>query len=226
MTSQEISETVKAKIRAVDFIFENSVVTMTANRNCQQIKLVGLSIGPFEEGNLYQVRYWVAKELSRSRIAVIKEGQMLDLKTLTQKHYRMHCQTSRTFIRLESFFYARVRRFLAQLQRRTSADARKREFEKAEEMVEDLIRNRRMKIINRFAHSSMTTEILEKLTPEERAFFESPKGSADSYVKAMLDPSVISDPRERPRASNEYLTVMTDVNTTALNRVHMSGLRF
>ncbi|RLI20993.1 hypothetical protein DRO45_02945 [Candidatus Bathyarchaeota archaeon] len=56
-------------IKNLDFNFENSPVKVIANRNCPEIKLAGLTVGPFEEGNEYEVRYWIARELVKSGIA-------------------------------------------------------------------------------------------------------------------------------------------------------------
>ena len=40
-------------IEKTDFCFENSLVRVIADRNSPEIKLSGLSLGPFEEGNEY-----------------------------------------------------------------------------------------------------------------------------------------------------------------------------
>jgi hypothetical protein len=48
------------RIKKLDFCFENVPVRVIADRNHPEIKLAGLSVGPFEEGNEYEVYYWIA----------------------------------------------------------------------------------------------------------------------------------------------------------------------
>ena len=64
-----MSSIIPDKIKTSDFIFENSYAKIRANRKMNAIKLAGLQIGPFEEGNEYEVYYWVAKELEKRGIA-------------------------------------------------------------------------------------------------------------------------------------------------------------
>ena len=56
-------------ITDLDFSFEHSLVKIIVNRNCPEIKLAGLNIGPFEEGNEYEVPFWIAQELEKAGIA-------------------------------------------------------------------------------------------------------------------------------------------------------------
>jgi len=44
-------------IRDADFVFENTVVKIVANRNSPEIDLPGIKVGPFKEGKEYEVRY-------------------------------------------------------------------------------------------------------------------------------------------------------------------------
>jgi len=69
----------QSAIRKLDFHFENSPRRIVANRNCPEINLVGLSIGPLEEGNDYEIHYWVAAELEKSGIAHFREDEKLSM---------------------------------------------------------------------------------------------------------------------------------------------------
>jgi len=53
----------KTIIEDSDFTFENKLVSIVAMRDCSKIEIGGLSVGPFEEGQEYKVRFWIAKEL-------------------------------------------------------------------------------------------------------------------------------------------------------------------
>ena len=62
----------------LDFCYENSLVKIVANSNCPEIKLAGLTVGPFDEGNEYEVYFWVAKELATSGMVHFREDDVLD----------------------------------------------------------------------------------------------------------------------------------------------------
>ena len=55
------------QIKHLDFRFENSLVKAVANRNYPETKLAGLTVGPFEEGNEYEIYHWVAEKLAEAR---------------------------------------------------------------------------------------------------------------------------------------------------------------
>jgi hypothetical protein len=69
---------VAAEIKKMDFIFENSSVMVIANRNSSEIKLAGLSLGPFEEGNEYEIYRWAALELQKSGMVHFREDEGMD----------------------------------------------------------------------------------------------------------------------------------------------------
>ena len=54
------------------------LVKIVANRNCPEIKLAGLTVGPFDEGNEYEVYFWVAKELASAGMVHFREDDVLD----------------------------------------------------------------------------------------------------------------------------------------------------
>lgn len=203
------------KIQNLDFVFQNSIVKIMANRNCEEIKLAGLTVGPFEEGNEYEVKYWVAEELAKSGIVFIKKGEMLDFQKLIQKHHFMLSKSSKEFVRLGEFFYPKVRRLLAQLEEKAHEDPIKlREFERAVNVVKDLIRCRRMKVFYRARDSTMTSEILEKMTPEERCFYEELKDKTEGFDKIMVHPNS----KPHLKSNSEYLTVMTSFIANPIER--------
>jgi hypothetical protein len=54
------------------------MVKIIANRNCPEIRLAGLTVGPFDEGNEYEVYLWVAKELAGVTMVHFREDDLLD----------------------------------------------------------------------------------------------------------------------------------------------------
>ena len=77
-----------SSIKDVDFEFENSPVKITARRNCPEIKLAGLKVGPLEEGKEYELMYWVARELEKAGIARLNEKELLDAVKLYKIHWK------------------------------------------------------------------------------------------------------------------------------------------
>jgi len=104
----------RATIKDMDFNFENSLVRITANRSCPEIKLAGPSKGPLEEGNDYEVYYWTALELERAGIAHPKEEEQLDAAKLNKVQWTERIQTSGQASKVPDHFY-RARHFLSPL---------------------------------------------------------------------------------------------------------------
>jgi len=102
-------------IRDADFIFKNTPVKIMVNRNCPEIELAGLKVGPFQEGKEYEVRFWIAQELKRAGIARFREEESLDLMKLNKIHWKERVQASQQVASLPEDFYPRLRRYLADL---------------------------------------------------------------------------------------------------------------
>jgi hypothetical protein len=164
---------VAKKIGDLDFSFENSPVTIIANRNCPEIKLAGLTIGPFDEGNEYETRYWVALELEKAGIAHFREDESLGTARLNKIQWTECVQTSGQISRLPDDFYPKLRRCLVQLKQDAAQSPEKmREYERAKQLTQDIINSRMKKIISIASTSTKTEHILKNLTQEERLLYE------------------------------------------------------
>ncbi|RLI19998.1 hypothetical protein DRO54_07235 [Candidatus Bathyarchaeota archaeon] len=156
----------------LDFIFENEKVKVIANRNYPEIKLTGLSIGPFKESAEYEVAYWIAKELERMGIVKFREEEKLDLIKLHKIHWKEKAQTSRTMAQLPGNFYPKLRRFLEELKTKAIKDPEKmRDYEKAVSIAKDIVNCRLRKIVLLASTAAKTNQLLEKLTEEERILY-------------------------------------------------------
>src|SRR4030042_4808384 len=100
------------KLKNLDFRFENSLVKIIANRNNPEIKLAGLSIGPFQEGNEYEVYYWIAHELAETGIAHFREDDILDATKLYKIQWKERVQAAGQIAELPEDFYPKLRRYL------------------------------------------------------------------------------------------------------------------
>jgi hypothetical protein len=166
-------KTASIKIRNLDFSFENSLVKIIANRNCPEIKLAGLNIGPFEEGNEYEVQYWIAQELVKSGIARFREQEMLDASGLYKIQWKERVQTARQISKLPDKFYPKLRRCLEELKEKAAKKPEKmREYEKVTQLTRDILNSRLKKIVSLASAPAQTGQILKNFTNEERFLYE------------------------------------------------------
>ena len=161
-------------IRDADFVFENMVVKIVANRNSPEIDLPGIKLGPFKEGKEYEVKYWIAQELKKAGIAHIRIEEPLDLTILNKIHWKERVQTSQKVTSLPEDFYPKLRRFLEELNEKAIKKPEKRsDSEKAKNLSDDITQMRLKKIIS-LASSAKdhTGQILRSLTKEEKYVYE------------------------------------------------------
>lgn len=164
---------ISGKIKALDFVFENSPVKVIANRNCPEIKLAGLTVGPFEEGNEYEVLYWVARELERFGIVRFRNEELLDSAKLYKIHWKERVQTAGQISELPKDFYPKLRRYLKGLKEETIRHPEKmREYEKAKQLALDILNLRLKKIVSLASAPAQTEHVLRNLTAEERLLYE------------------------------------------------------
>ena len=143
------------------------------NRNCPEIKLAGLKVGPFQEGKEYEVRFWVAQELKRAGIARFREEELLDLVKLNKIHWKERVQASQQVASLPEDFYPKLRRYLADLKSGAMKKPEKmRDYEKARRLSRDIINLRLKKIVSLASSPAQTNQILRNLTKEERVIYD------------------------------------------------------
>ena len=166
-------ETVSIEIGNLDFRFENSLVKIIANRNCPEIKLAGLKIGPFEEGNEYEVQYWIARELVKSGTARFREKEMLDAAGIYKIQWKERVQTARQISKLPDEFYPKLRRCLRELKEKAAKKPEKmREYEKVTQLTRDITNSRLKKIVSLASAPAQTGQTLKNFTDEERFLYE------------------------------------------------------
>ena len=154
-------------------MFENKPVKVVINRNCPEIQLVGVKVGPFEEGKEYEVKHWVAKELERAGIARIREEELLDAVKLHKISWKESIQQARQVSPLEEDFYPRLRRYLASLKRKAISNPEKlKEYDKARRLSRDIVSCRLRKIVSLASSPAQTNQTLNNLAREERELYK------------------------------------------------------
>jgi hypothetical protein len=170
---KKMPRTVTSKIDSQDFCFENSPFKIIANRTCPEIKLGGLGVGPFDEGNEYEVYYWVALELEKFGIAHFREEEQVDAAKLNKIQWTERIQSPGQISRLPENFYPKVRRYLTKLKAEIVRDPEKmREYERARQLAQDIINSRLKKIISIASAPAQTESALRNLADEEKFLYE------------------------------------------------------
>ncbi len=172
----------------LDFIFENSLTKVTANRNCPEIKLAGLTVGPFEEGNEYEVCYWIATELAKSGIARFHAEDLLDATKLSKIQWTERVQTAGQISKLSEGFYPKLRRYLVELREgMTNNPEKMREYERVDHLAKDIVNSRMKKIVSIASAPAQTESALRNLTAEERLLYEQLFQVINSWKTRILE---------------------------------------
>ncbi len=161
-----------AKICTLDFCYENSLVRIVANRNCPEIKLAGLTVGPFDEGNEYEVYFWVAKELSNAGMVHFREDDILDSTKLFKVQWREGVQIPGQISELPDDFYPKLRRYLATLKGEATRPEKINEYQKTQHLAKDVVNSRLKKIVALAAAPGQGEQVLKKFSSEEKILYE------------------------------------------------------
>jgi hypothetical protein len=175
-------------IENMDFCFENLLVRITADRNYPEINLAGLSAGPFEEGNEYEVHYWIAQELAAAGIAHFREDDGLDATKLYKIQWKERVQIAGQISELAEDFYPKLRRYLASMKAEIGKNPEKvQEYEKSKHLAWDIVNSRLKKIIALASGPAQTGHFQKKLTCEERFIYEQLGRTINDWKARILD---------------------------------------
>ena len=169
----ERDRSLAAKICTLDFCYENSLVKIVANRNCPEIKLAGLTVGPFDEGNEYEIYFWVAKELASAGMVHFREDDVLDATKLFKVQWKEGVQIPGQISELPGDFYPKLRRFISDLKNQAQKQSEKyQEYDRARQLARDIVNSRLKKIVAISAAPAQSDQVLKKFTSEERLVYE------------------------------------------------------
>jgi hypothetical protein len=161
-----------AKIYTLDFCYENSMVKIIANRNCPEIKLAGLSVGPFDEGNEYEVYFWVAKELATAGMVHFREDDLLDSTKLYKVQWKEGVQIPGQISELPEEFYPKLRRYLVTLKEEATQPEKITEYQKTQHLAKDIVNSRLRKIVALSTTPGQSDQVLKKFSNEEKILYE------------------------------------------------------
>lgn len=168
-----MAENILKQLQNLNFIFENSLITVIANRNLKKVELAGLNVGPFEEGNTYDVQFWIAQILEKAGIVRFNEGELLETPNLYKIQWTERIQTVGQLSQLPANFYPKLRRFLLKLQEEAGEIPEKlQDYQKIKHLARDTVNLRLKKIVSLATIPTKTGQILKSLTAEEKMLYD------------------------------------------------------
>ena len=129
-----------------------------------------------KQGEILNIPRWVANVLENEKHLTIEDTDMVV--ELKQAIVKENVQNEFEISTLEPYFYVRVLSFMKKLP--------KDEFDKAQSMLNSLVRKRQGKIIHLADSSQLTADLSQKLTLEERAFYEKIYNTSSEFKKQIL----------------------------------------
>ena len=161
-----------AKVHATGFDLEDVKVTFLHDL---KIKVASVDVEG-KQGEMLNITRWDATVLESEKHLTIQETDMIvELKQATVKE---NVQGEFELATLEPHFYVRLLSYMKKLP--------KDDFDKVESMLNSLVRKRQGKIIHLADSSKLTTVLSQKLTNEERSFYEKIYNTSTDFKKHIL----------------------------------------
>jgi len=161
-----------AKVHATGFELEDVKVTFLHDI---KINVAGVNVEG-KQGEILNIPRWVAIVLESEKHVNIDETDMVvELKQATVKE---NVQGEFELATLEPHFYVRLISYMKKLP--------KDDYDKVESMLNSLVRKRQGKIIHLADSSKLTAALNQKLTLEERSFYEKIYNTSTDFKKQIL----------------------------------------
>jgi hypothetical protein len=169
--------TLKDSVKAIsdaDSVYENLVITLVASRSIPDLLVDDAITGQIDPGQKFETRHWIATHLVEAGLAQFEGILKLDFSTLYKIHWKeTKLQTGRRISDLPEHFYPKLRRYIHLLKQHISVEAtRSNEYHNAQRLARDILNCRLRKIVSLAASTSLTGEMIHKLSIEEQALFE------------------------------------------------------
>jgi len=167
LSSSEIS-----KVHHTGFDLEDVKVTFLHDI---KINVAGVNVEG-KQGEILNIPRWVASVLESDKHITIEDTDMVvELKQATVKE---NVQGEFELATLEPYFYVRLISFMKKLP--------KDDYDKVESMLNSLVRKRQGKIIHLADSLKLNADLSQKLTLEERIFYEKIYNTSSDFKKQIL----------------------------------------
>ena len=129
-----------------------------------------------KQGEILNVPRWIAQVLESEKHAKIEDVDMVV--ELKQALVKENVQGEFDLATLDPHFYIRLKSYMQTLPQQ--------DFDKVESMLNTLVRKRQGKIVHLADSSKLTTSLSQKLTIEERLFYENIYKNAADFRNEVL----------------------------------------
>ena len=129
-----------------------------------------------KQGEILNIPRWVANVLEPEKYVEIKDSEILT--ELKQAVMKEEVQSNFDLSVLEPYFYIKLKSYM---QRMTEKD-----YDIMQSMLNKLLRTRQSKIIRLADSSKLTAEISQKLTVEERDFYNQVNNASTEFSKKIM----------------------------------------
>ena len=161
-----------AKVHSTGFDLEDVKVTFLHDI---KINVAGIDVEG-KQGEILNIPRWVANVLESEKHVTIEDPDMVvELKQATVKE---NVQGEFELATLDPHFYVRLLSYMKKLS--------KDDYDKVESMLNSLVRKRQGKIIQLADSSKLTADLSQKLTLEERSFYEKIYNTSKEFKKQIL----------------------------------------
>jgi len=161
-----------AKVHATGFTLEDVKVTFLHDI---KLNVAGVDVEG-KQGEILNIPRWIATVLESEKHVNIEEQDMVvELKQATVKE---NVQGEFELATLDPHFYVRLISYMKKLP--------KDDYNKVESMLNSLVRKRQGKIIHLADSSKLTADLSQKLTLEERSFYEKIYNTSIDFKKQIL----------------------------------------
>tara|TARA_B100000745_G_scaffold174417_1_gene114268 strand:- start:1078 stop:1587 length:510 start_codon:yes stop_codon:yes gene_type:complete len=129
-----------------------------------------------KQGEILNIPRWVANVLEPEKYVEIKDSEIVT--ELKQAVMKEEVQSNFDLSALEPYFYIKLKSYM---QRMTEKD-----YDIMQSMLNKLLRTRQSKIIRLADSSKLTAEISQKLTVEERDFYNQVNNASTEFSKKIM----------------------------------------
>tara|TARA_B000000460_G_scaffold240050_1_gene205173 strand:+ start:459 stop:968 length:510 start_codon:yes stop_codon:yes gene_type:complete len=129
-----------------------------------------------KQGEILNIPRWVANVLEPEKYVEIKDSEIVT--ELKQAVMKEEVQSNFDLSVLEPYFYIKLKSYM---QRMTEKD-----YDMMQSMLNKLLRTRQSKIIRLADSSKLTAEISQKLTVEERDFYNQVNNASTEFSKKIM----------------------------------------
>jgi len=149
-------------------------VKVTFNRDLK-IKVSDIDVEG-KQGEMLNIPRWVARVLEKDNHVLVQDTDMIV--ELKQAIVKENVQGEFELATLEPYFYIKLESYMRGLEQTDS--------DKVESMLKSLVRKRRSKIVHLADSSKLTANLADKLTFEEREYYNNLHNVSDNFTKQIL----------------------------------------